>query len=322
MSTKPRIVFLGTPEFAVPSLDILVRNGYEIAGVVTVPDKPAGRGQKVLQSPVKEYAVGKGLNVLQPVNLKDENFLDSLRSLQADLFIVVAFRMLPEAVWKMPVLGTFNLHGSLLPQYRGAAPINWALINGEKETGLTTFFLTHEIDTGRIIFREKLSIGSDENAGSLHDRMMITGAELVLKTVVAIERKNIQLTDQEQLIAGADLKPAPKLNKVNTRIDLHKTAEEVFNQIRGLAPYPAAHTEIFNAMSGVSFTVKVYAATFETSQHGKKAGLIETDNKGYLKVYFRKGIVNIMELQLSGRNRVHVKDFLNGFKLEGEWCLK
>lgn len=322
MHPLPRIIFYGTPEFAVPSLDILVQNGLPVVAVVTAPDKPAGRGQKILHSAVKQYALTKNIPVLQPPNLKDPAFLEDLERIAPDLQIVVAFRMMPEKVWKLPTLGTFNLHASLLPQYRGAAPINWAIINGEKETGITTFFLQQEIDTGKIIFQEKVEITDEDTAGTLHDKLMQTGSTLVLKTVQAIVDKKIHPVDQNAMVAGASLKNAPKLNSENTRVDIHHTAEEVHNLIRGLSPYPAAHAELFNPMSGVSFKVKIFKSAFESMTHDKRAGTIETDNKSFLKIYLRKGIVQILELQLSGRNRVPVRDFLNGFKLEGVWQLK
>jgi len=322
MHSLPRIIFYGTPEFAVPSLDMLVSEGLPVVAVVTAPDKPAGRGQKILHSAVKEYALSKNIPVLQPPNLKDPAFLEDLEKLAPELQIVVAFRMLPDVIWKMPPLGTFNLHASLLPQYRGAAPINWAIINGEKETGITTFFLQHEIDTGKILFQEKIGISADETAGTLHDKLMHAGAALILKTVNAIVNKKTSTQEQSALMSGVELKPAPKLNGENTRIDIHKDAEEVHNHIRGLSPYPAAHTEFMNPQSGVSFTLKIYSSQFELISHTKPAGTIETDNKSYLKVYLRKGILQILELQLSGRNRVPVRDFLNGFKLNGDWQLR
>jgi methionyl-tRNA formyltransferase len=318
MSSPLKIIFYGTPEFAVPSLDILVKNKYNIVAVVTVPDKPAGRGQKIISSPVKEYAEQHGLKILQPSNLKDENFLHDLQELNPDLQVVVAFRMMPEAVWKLPKRGTFNLHASLLPQYRGAAPINWAIINGEKETGVTTFFLQQEIDTGKIIDREKISIGEKENAGELHDRLMIVGARLVLKTVDSISKENYTLTDQDKLASGAELKAAPKLTKMNCRIDTHKTAEEVENFVRGLCPYPGAITEFYND-NGFSLVAKIYKVTAGSASHQNKAGFIETDNKIFLKIFLRDGFVFVDELQVAGRNRMPVKDFLNGFKLTGNW---
>lgn len=322
MYSLPRIIFYGTPEFAVPSLDILVQNHLPVVAVVTAPDKPAGRGQKILHSPVKEYALKNNLPVLQPTNMKDPAFLEDLERLSPELQIVVAFRMMPEKVWSLPALGTFNLHASLLPQYRGAAPINWAIINGEQESGITTFLLQKEIDTGRILFQEKVPITKTDTAGHLHDKLMDAGAKLVLKTVQAIVDKKINPLDQAGLLKGTELKSAPKLNSVNTRIDIHQTAEQVYNHIRGLSPYPSAHAELFNPQSGVSFTIKIYNSEFENAVHDKHAGVLETDNKSYLKLYLRKGIVYIKELQLSGRNRVNVKDFLNGFKLNGDWHLR
>ena len=318
MSSSPKIIFYGTPEFAVPSLDILVKNNYQIIAVITVPDKPAGRGQKIVASPVKEYAHAHDLVVLQPVNLKDENFIQQLRELKPDLQVVVAFRMMPEVVWKMPKLGTFNLHASLLPQYRGAAPINWAIINGEKETGVTTFFLQQEIDTGKIIFREKTYIGEKETAGQLHDKLMHLGAQLVLKTVNAVSTDNYPLVEQDTLEKGVILKTAPKLTKINCRIDKHKTAQEIDNFVRGLCPYPAAIAEFYND-NGLSLIIKIYNVTAETASHDKKPGLIETDHKSSLKIYLKDGWIYINELLVAGRNRIHVKDFLNGFKMTGNW---
>ena len=236
-----RIIYMGTPDFAVEPLKQLVENGYNIVGVITMPDKPAGRGHKLQYSPVKEYALSKGLTLLQPTKLKDEAFIEELKSLNADLQIVVAFRMLPEVVWNMPRLGTFNLHASLLPQYRGAAPINWAIINGETETGITTFFLTHEIDTGKIIQQEKIAIEDTDNVGIIHDKLMFKGSELVLQTVDAILRGDIKPKPQEELYQSeSELKPAPKIFKETCKIDFCKTTKEVYDLIRGMSPYPAA----------------------------------------------------------------------------------
>jgi len=318
MSSPLRIVFFGTPEFAVPSLEILVKHGYSIAGVVTAPDKPAGRGQKIIFSPVKDFAQQHGLKILQPVNLKDENFLRELHEIDPDLQVVVAFRMLPDKVWQLPKRGTFNLHASLLPQYRGAAPINWAIINGEKETGVTTFFLQHEIDTGRIIYQEKTAIGENETAGELHDRLMHTGAGLVLKTVSSIEKESYRLTEQEKLTKGISLKPAPKLNKLNCRIDVLKSSAEVADLVRGLCPHPAASIEFYND-NGFTIVAKVYHVTSETVTHSQKTGLLETDNKSFLKIYLKDGWILIHELQIPGRNRMKIQDFLNGFKFTGNW---
>jgi methionyl-tRNA formyltransferase len=321
MSDPLRIVFFGTPDFAVPSLEILVRNNFHVIAVVTVPDKPVGRGQKISVSPIKEFAVANNIRVLQPENLKDEKFSSELESLKPDLQVVVAFRMLPEKIWKLPRRGTFNLHASLLPQYRGAAPINWAIIHGEKMTGVTTFFLKHEIDTGDIIMQESTDIGSDETAGELHDRLMKIGAGLVLKTVQAISSGKVAAVKQPEPAAEA-LRPAPKLNRINTMLSSKQLYSDAFNFIRGLSPYPAAHTEFFNPESGVSLALKVFSATAHAEEHGKVPGTIVTDNRNFIRVYFRKGFLELQMIQIAGRNKVSVKDFLNGFKLEGDWKLR
>lgn len=320
MSNKPAIVFFGTPEFAVPSLEILLENDFPIAAVVTVPDKPAGRGQKIITSPVKEFALSKGLKILQPVNLKDENFINELRSLNAELQVVVAFRMLPEVIWSMTPLGTFNLHASLLPQYRGAAPINWVIINGEKETGLTTFFLNKEIDAGKVIFREQTMVGKFETAGELHDRLKVAGAALVLKTVTAIHENNIYPLDQTEMSGGKTMKQAPKLNKQNTKIDIRKRPEELCNFILGLSPVPGAHTQL-NNKNGISFSLKIFSARPNFGNHPHPAGKVTTDNKSFLNIYLPGGYISVDELQLSGKNRVKIKDFLNGLRIEGEWYI-
>jgi methionyl-tRNA formyltransferase len=320
--TALKIVFYGTPEFAVQSLSLLIRNNYNIAAVVTAPDKPAGRGQKLTPSPVKEYAEQHNLKILQPTNLKDESFLAELKAINPDLQIVVAFRMMPEAVWKLPRLGTFNLHASLLPQYRGAAPINWAIINGEKETGVTTFFLRHDIDTGSIILQEKTGIEENETAGTLYVKLMAAGASLVLKTVQAIEKKNYNLTEQSKLTNHAELKPAPKLNKQNTEIDFNKTGEEIEHFVRGLCPYPSAHCQLISAYSGITLMLKIFSVSVEKFETDKKPGTVESDNKSFIKVYVKDGAVLLTEIQVAGRAKMHVKDFLNGFKLEGEWEMK
>jgi methionyl-tRNA formyltransferase len=310
---------MGTPEFAVASLDILVQNNYNIVGVITVPDKPAGRGQQLQQSAVKKYALEKGLKILQPEKLKAEDFLNALRSLKADLQIVVAFRMLPEVVWNMPRLGTFNLHGSLLPQYRGAAPINWAVINGDKETGVSTFFLQHEIDTGKIIFREKISIGDNETAGEIHDRLMIIGASLVLKTVKAIEDNNYPQTDQSELIAkGEKEKHAPKIFKEDCRINWNKPMKEIHDHIRGLSPYPAAFTELI-APDDKAYSLKIFKTETEQSQHKETIGSIHTDSKTYIKVAVAGGFIQITDLQLAGKKRLAVTELLRGFPLNNHW---
>ena len=302
-----RIVYLGTPEFAAASLKALVEGGYNVVAVVTMPDKPAGRGHQVQYSDVKKYALEAGLPILQPEKLKDEAFLEELRSYQADLQIVVAFRMLPEVVWAMPRLGTFNLHASLLPQYRGAAPINWAVMNGDKETGVTTFLLKHEIDTGNLIMQERIAIGEDENVGSLHDRLMELGATMVLKTVDRIidcESQGIALptTPQPEL---AELRPAPKIFKEDCEIRFaEKTAEEVHNFVRGLSPYPAAWANL--TINGQAFeNVKIYKVEITEL---RDYGITKSD----IIVPCKEGAVRILELQASGKKRMDAKSFLNG----------
>ncbi|MGZ4057036.1 MAG: methionyl-tRNA formyltransferase [Bacteroidia bacterium] len=314
-----RIIFMGTPEFAVQSLDILVKNNYDIVGVVTMPDKPAGRGQQLQQSDVKKYAVEKGLHILQPEKLKDENFINELRELKADLQIVVAFRMLPEVVWNMPRLGTINLHGSLLPQYRGAAPINWAVINGEKETGVSTFFLQHQIDTGKIIFREKTPIGENETAGEIHDRLMNIGASLILKTVQAIEQNNYPQTDQSELIAkGEQEKHAPKIFKDDCKIDWSKNVNQIHNFIRGLSPYPTAFSS-FCSPDGKIYSVKIFKTEKEISAHSNPIKSVVTDSKSFLKIAVTDGYISVLDLQLAGKKRLSVAELLRGFPMSNEW---
>ena len=305
-----RIVYLGTPEFAVASLKALVEGGYKVVAVVTMPDKPAGRGHQMQYSDVKKYALEVGLPVLQPEKLKDEAFVEELRSYQADLQIVVAFRMLPEVVWAMPRLGTFNLHASLLPQYRGAAPINWAVMNGDKETGATTFMLKHEIDTGNMILQERIAIGPDENVGSVHDRLMALSTQMVLRTVDLIidcENKGIPVPTTPQP-ESTELKPAPKIFKEDCEIRFEeKTAEEVHNFVRGLSPYPAAWCSL--TIKGETFdNVKVYAV--ETMDNGAKwAGQLD---KSSIIVPCKEGAVRVLELQVPGKKRMDAKSFLNG----------
>lgn len=305
-----KIVFMGTPDFAVPCLDILVKNGYDVVGVVTVPDKPAGRGQQVQQSPVKKYALEHNLKVLQPEKLKAPEFIEELKSLNADLQIVVAFRMLPEVVWNMPPLGTYNLHGSLLPQYRGAAPLNWAIINGEKETGVTTFKLIHEIDAGNTLYNAKVEIKDDTTVGELHDELMYVGAELMLKTVKAIESGNYEL--KEQIINPSEIKHAPKLFKENCKIDWKKNIDEVHNLVRGLSPYPAAWTEGKDDKGNI-LSFKIFKTRKEPATHNVQAGTIFTDNKTYLKVACSNGYIHIEELQLAGKKRLKTEELLRGF---------
>lgn len=307
-----RIVFMGTPDFAVASLKTLVENGYQIVGVITAPDKPAGRGQKLNESAVKQYAVEAGLKILQPEKLKNPDFIEELKLLHADLQIVVAFRMLPEIVWNMPRLGTFNLHASLLPQYRGAAPINWAIINGEKESGVTTFLLDHEIDTGKIIFQEKVSISENENVGDLHDKLMKMGAPLVLKTVDILAEGKVPGIPQSELIKNtAGIRHAPKIFKEDCRIDWFKTGREIYNFIRGLSPYPAAWTELIDD-SEQTFVLKIFFAEITTGAN-VTPGTIESDGKTYLKMKTADSWLNITDMQLSGKKRMKTVDFLRGF---------
>jgi methionyl-tRNA formyltransferase len=319
MEEALKIIFLGTPEFAVESLSALVRNGYHISAVVTVPDQPAGRGQALQSSPVKKFALQHGLRVLQPVKLKDPEFISELRLIPADLFIVVAFRMLPEIVWKMPVLGTFNLHASLLPQYRGAAPINHAIINGEPETGLTTFFLKQEIDTGEIIFQEKIAINPEETAGELHDRMKIAGSELVLKTVKAISKGNIKSIEQSKLVdPSIQLKSAPKIFREDCRIDWTRSTNEVYNKIRGLSPYPAAFTS-FTSPSGESFLVKIFRTIKLQANSSDQPSKLITDGKSNLAVTTADGIIDIREIQQAGKRIMKIEEFLRGFRVNSDW---
>jgi methionyl-tRNA formyltransferase len=301
-----RIVFMGTPDFAVASLEALVNAGFSIVGVVTAPDKPAGRGMKLTESPVKKYAVKKGLKVLQPEKLKDPVFLDELRSLQAGLQVVVAFRMLPEVVWNMPPKGTINLHGSLLPQYRGAAPINWAVINGEKETGVTTFKLKHEIDTGDILLQESFPIGENETAGEVHDKMKDIGAQLLVRTVQGIAENT--LTSVPQHPASA-IKQAPKIFTDTCRIDWTKTADEIHNLIRGLSPFPGAFTELGDKTIKIFKSEKEHAIT-------TKPGHTETNRSTYLKYACQDGYIYLKDVQLEGKKRMGIEDFLRGYRFE------
>ncbi len=305
-----RIVFMGTPEFAVASLDILVQNGYDVVGVITVPDKPAGRGQQIQQSAVKKYALEKGLTVLQPEKLKEESFINELKNLKADLQIVVAFRMLPEIVWNMPPLGTYNLHGSLLPKYRGAAPINWAVINGETESGVTTFKLKHEIDTGNMLFQAKTPISKTTTAGELHDSLMHIGAELVLKSVKAIESGNYELKPQND----AQSIHAPKLFKETCKINWNDKAETIYNLIRGLSPYPTAFTEFIDKNNQV-VGVKIFKTEMQETAHTYHIGDAISDGKA-LKVACSNGFIHIKELQMAGKKRMLTEEFLRGFKIE------
>lgn len=308
-----RIVFLGTPGFAVESLDTLVKNGFNIVGAVTATDKPAGRGHKMLASAVKEYASEHGIRLLQPEKLKDEAFIEQLRSLNADLFIVIAFRMLPEVVWQMPRLGTFNLHASLLPKYRGAAPINWAVINGEKQTGVTTFFLKHEIDTGDVIQQEAIEIGDDENVGSVHDRLMHLGAKLTLDTVNAIIDGSVTTMPQDKF-TGIEPTPAPKIFRDTCHIDTSRTAAEIHNLVRGLSPYPGAWIELTLA-DGTALTAKIFE-TKKTDQPtpSDKSGKMFAAN-GKLCIGASDNLVEVLTLQPAGKRRMPAGEFLRGAHL-------
>ncbi|MDV6167913.1 methionyl-tRNA formyltransferase [Flavobacterium sp. DG1-102-2] len=307
-----RIVFMGTPEFAVGILDTIYQNNYDVVGVITAADKPAGRGQQIKYSAVKEYALEKGLRLLQPVNLKDEAFLEELKSLNANLQVVVAFRMLPEAVWKMPSLGTFNLHASLLPQYRGAAPINWAIINGEETTGVTTFFIDDKIDTGAMILKASLEIGADENAGQLHDRLMDLGKDTVIKTLTLIENGNAVTTIQPNDDA---IKTAYKLNRDNCKIDWTKPGAEIHNLIRGLSPYPAAWC--FFKDNGQEWNVKIYETSFVKGEQQNAAGTITADKKE-INIAVTDGTIKILALQFPGKKKMTAKELLNGMTFLGE----
>ena len=313
-----KIVFFGTPEFAVESLKRLVDGGYNVAAVVTMPDKPAGRGRQLQQSDVKRFAVERGLTVLQPVSLKDEAFIEQLRSFNAQLFIVIAFRMLPEAVWQMPPLGTFNLHASLLPRYRGAAPINWAVMNGDTETGVTTFFLKHEIDTGDVIQQRNCPIGRHDNVEVVYDRLMMMGADMVLETVDAIIAGTVKPIPQDQLLtAGQQPTPAPKIFKDTCRIDWNRPAEEIYNHIRGLSPYPAAWTVLTNADGTELTTLKVFVTgepqPFGNGEH-PEAGSIAADVKT-LRIACGDGWLQVLSLQQSGKKRMDTDAFLRGYTI-------
>ncbi len=317
--TGMRIIFMGTPEFAVASLQKLLDDGQQVVGVITAPDKPSGRGRKIQPSPVKAYAAEKGLRVLQPTNLKDPVFIEKLRSLEADLQLVVAFRMLPEIVWKMPGRGTVNLHASLLPDYRGAAPINWSIINGEEKTGVTTFFIEQDIDTGNIIFREEVPILPNETAGELHDKLMEKGADLLLKTVHAISEDNYSRIKQSDLVINREIKQAPKIFKENCRIDWSMDIHRIYNFIRGLSPYPTAFTEL--TYKNKIIPVKIYEAEMIIDKHDKPSGTIVTDNKTYFDIAVDGGYIKIKELQLAGKNKLSIVDFLKGFDAREKYNL-
>ena len=319
MDRKPfRIIFMGTPEFAVPSLAALLEHSFTVVAVVTSPDKPAGRGLKLAEPAVKRFAITRNLQILQPENLKDPGFISELEELKPDLHIIVGFRKLPKEVWALPQYGTFNLHASLLPQYRGAAPINWSIINGEKYTGVTTFFIDEEIDTGKIIFQEEVEIDDKENAGDLHDKLAVIGARLVVKTTRAISDNNYPQVDQNKLLENirGELKRAPKIFREHCRIDWSMDPERVYNFIRGLSPYPAAWTEVINH-SGEKFILKVYSSKKYLSSHQEKNGTISTDGKTYLRVAVSEGYIGILELQIEGKSRMGISEFLRGFRMAG-----
>jgi methionyl-tRNA formyltransferase len=309
---KLRIVFMGTPEFAVGILDTILHNNYEVVGVITAADKPAGRGQKIKYSAVKEYALAHNLHLLQPTNLKDESFLADLKALNANLQIVVAFRMLPEVVWKMPSLGTFNLHASLLPNYRGAAPINWAIINGETKTGVTTFFIDDKIDTGAMILNAETAVGANESAGELHDRLMELGSETVIQTLALLESGRVTTTIQKD---NAEIKTAYKLNKENCKIDWNKSALDIHNLIRGLSPYPAAWC--FISDKGEEWNVKIYQSSIVIEAHTLAVGQLVCTKKE-LKIAVRDGFIQIVSLQFPGKKKMNTAEFLNGIQFTAD----
>ncbi len=311
-----RIVFMGTPDFAVGSLKKILEAGFNVVGVVTAPDRPAGRGRKIQEPAVKQFAVQHKLKVLQPTNLKDEAFLEELRSLDANLQVVVAFRMLPKVVWQMPKYGTFNLHASLLPQYRGAAPINWAIINGETETGVTTFFIDEKIDTGSIVLQKSEQILPDDDAGTLHDRLMVLGADLVVDTCKQIETGTITRQAQDE---SMELRAAPKIHKDTCQIDWNAKMEDIYNHIRGLSPYPGAWTQLVNA--GKADTMKIFKTEMEQVEHDYTVGKLVIEKKS-LKVAVKEGFISLLELQLPGKRRMQVNEVLNGLNLDKDAYLR
>ena len=312
---------MGTPDFAVESLRCLVEGGYNVVGVITMPDKPAGRGHKIQFSPVKQFALDHNLPLLQPEKLKDESFVQALREWKADRQIVVAFRMLPEVVWNMPRLGTFNLHASLLPQYRGAAPINWAVINGDTETGITTFFLKHEIDTGEVIQQVRVPIADTDNVEVVHDKLMMLGGRLIVETVDAILAGTVKPIPQEEMAVVGELRPAPKIFKETCRIDWNQPVKRIYDFIRGLSPYPAAWTELINP-SGDSVVVKIFESEKRIETHQLLPGTIVTDGKKSLKVAVTDGFIGILALQLPGKKRLRTEELLRGYKITGDMMMK
>lgn len=316
-----RIVYMGTPDFAVEALRCLVEGGYNVVGVITMPDKPAGRGHKLQFSPVKQYALDHHLPLLQPEKLKDADFVEALRAWKADLQIVVAFRMLPEVVWNMPRLGTFNLHASLLPQYRGAAPINWAVINGDTETGITTFFLKHEIDTGEVIQQVPVPIAETDDVGIVHDKLMLLGGRLVVETVDAILDGTVKSVPQEKMAVAGELRPAPKIFKETCRIDWHQPVKRIYDFVRGLSPYPAAWTELVQP-DGESVVVKVFETEKMEAAYQLAPGTVQTDGKNYIRVAATDGFIAIRSLQLPGKKRLKTDELLRGFRLTEEFKMK
>ena len=316
-----RIVYMGTPDFAVESLQCLVEGGYNVVGVITMPDKPAGRGHKLQFSPVKQYALEHSLPLLQPEKLKDEAFVEALREWKADLQIVVAFRMLPEVVWNMPRLGTFNLHASLLPQYRGAAPINWAVINGDTETGITTFFLRHEIDTGEVIQQVRIPIADTDDVGIVHDKLMMLGGKLVTETVDAILNDAVKPIPQEEMAVVGELRPAPKIFKDTCRIDWNQPVKRIYDFIRGLSPYPAAWSELVQP-DGETVVMKIFETEKIIQSHQLTPGTLLTDGKTYIHVAAADGIIGIRALQLPGKKRLKTDELLRGFRLTEEFRVK
>lgn len=316
-----RIVYMGTPDFAVESLRCLVEGGYNVVGVITMPDKPAGRGHRLQFSPVKQYALEHSLPLLQPEKLKDEAFVEALREWKADLQIVVAFRMLPEVVWNMPRLGTFNLHASLLPQYRGAAPINWAVINGDTETGITTFFLRHEIDTGEVIQQVRIPIADTDDVGIVHDKLMMLGGKLVTETVDAILNDAVKPIPQEEMAVVGELRPAPKIFKDTCRIDWNQPVKRIYDFIRGLSPYPAAWSELVQP-DGETVVMKIFETEKIIQSHQLTPGTLLTDGKTYIHVAAADGIIGIRALQLPGKKRLKTDELLRGFRLTEEFRVK
>ena len=313
-----RLIYFGTPEFAASQLEAILAAGHDVAAVVTAPDKPAGRGKKTQCSEVKLTALKHGLPLLQPEKLRDPSFLQALESYHADLFVVVAFRMLPAVVWKMPAHGTFNLHASLLPQYRGAAPINHAIINGETETGLTTFFLNEEIDKGEVIMRESVGIRPNETAGELHDELMLIGNKVIVETIRKIEEDDIQPVAQERLASDTKLNEAPKITKDFCFIRWNRDCRSIYNHIRGLSPYPAAHTKLLSDQNS-TLDLKVFASTIEHGTPTEPPATVITDNKSYLKIAANDGYIHLTTLQQAGKKAMNVSEFLRGFRFEGRW---